>query len=115
MTEEKIYLFDLNGFIVLKAVVKSKWIVAANAEQTRRFRYTLEPGPAFVLSMDVPEVLDVIKRVTGVANGLIQERFHAPLGRLPRQVPTAAPGSGHGEKNIRASSGEMSAVNFRRR
>jgi|GEM_PF-2415751 hypothetical protein len=77
MTEEKIYLFDLNGFIVLKAVVKSKWIVAAN--------------------------------------GLIQERFHAPLGRLPRQVPTAAPGSGHGEKNIRASSGEMSAVNFRRR
>ncbi|MDP6451365.1 MAG: hypothetical protein QF773_11140 [Lentisphaeria bacterium] len=36
MTEEQVYLFDLNGFIVLKAVVKPKWIVAANAEQTIR-------------------------------------------------------------------------------
>lgn len=32
MTEEQIYLFDLNGFIVLKDVVKPKWVVAANAE-----------------------------------------------------------------------------------
>jgi len=36
MTEEKTYLFDHNGFIVLKAVVKPKWIVAANAGQTIR-------------------------------------------------------------------------------
>jgi len=36
MTEEQIYLFDLSGFIVLKAVVKPKWIVAANAGQAIR-------------------------------------------------------------------------------
>ena len=89
MTDEQIYLFDLQGFIVLKEVVPAEMRETA-LEELDRFEkmgpseYTppvlqhgertenrfyisniLEAGPAFVPFMDIPVVLGVIARVTG--------------------------------------------------
>jgi hypothetical protein len=89
MTDEQVYLFDLNGYIVLKNVVDPNWIDAANRELDRLesmhpddypdplvlgdpktdsnlyISNILEAGPALVPFVDVPEVLGVIQRVTG--------------------------------------------------
>ncbi|MCJ8329614.1 MAG: hypothetical protein HRT89_24790 [Lentisphaeria bacterium] len=89
MTEEDIYLFDLQGFIVLKNVVKDEWIKSANKrlddfEVMDPERYPeplvlgtpktddnlyisniLEGGSEFVPFMDIPDVLGTIERITG--------------------------------------------------
>ena len=89
MTDEQVYLFDLQGFIVLKDVVPAEMREAAledldrfekmdpsdypatvlqHGERTEARFYIsniLEAGPAFVPFMDIPEVLGVIARVTG--------------------------------------------------
>ena len=89
MTEEQIYLFDLQGYVVLKGVVPKHVITACNnaldrfenmppetfppplclgtqkTDQELYISNILEADPAFVPLIDLPEVLPVIARVTG--------------------------------------------------
>ncbi len=89
MTEEQKYLFDLQGFIVLKEVVPPEVIAACNTaldrfepvppeafppplclgtEKTEQELYIsniLEGDSAFIPLVDIPEVLDVVETVTG--------------------------------------------------
>ncbi len=89
MTEEQKYLFDLQGYLVLKAVVPQRVITACNAvldtyqdmppsaypdplclgtERSAQELYIsniLEADSIFNVLIDIPEVLDVIAGVTG--------------------------------------------------
>ena len=89
MTKEQIYLFDLQGYVVLKGVVPTQVIDACNnaldrfenmppsnfppplclgTEKTEKEMYIsniFEAAPAFIPLIDLPEVLPVIARVTG--------------------------------------------------
>ncbi len=88
MNEEQKYLFDLQGYIVLKGVIKSDIVKKANEvlgrlEQTLPEAYPpplclgqpktaenlyisniLEADEVFINFMDVPEILDIIAEVT---------------------------------------------------
>lgn len=89
MTEEQKYLFDLQGYLVLKGVAPRSLVEACNAaldrfertppedypppvvpgsartEQNLYISNILEGDPAFIPLMDLPEVLDVVAEVTG--------------------------------------------------
>jgi ectoine hydroxylase-related dioxygenase (phytanoyl-CoA dioxygenase family) len=89
MTEEQKYIFDVQGYIVLKNVVPQPVIAACNqaldryenlplaeyppplclgTERTEQELYIsniLEGDPAFRPLVDIPEVLDVVAEVTG--------------------------------------------------
>ncbi len=89
MTGEQKYLFDLQGFIVLKDVIPQEVIESCNAvldeyenmnpndypeplclgtERTERELYIsniLEADSVFNALVDIPEVLDVVEGVTG--------------------------------------------------
>ena len=89
MTDEQKYMFDLQGFIVLKNVVPQEVIAKCNVvldrfedmdpadypsplclgtEKTEKELYIsniLEGDRAFVPLVDIPEVLDVVETVTG--------------------------------------------------
>ena len=89
MTEEQVYLFDLQGFIVLKSVVPLKTIASANKvlEKLEQLSPDEWPHPLFpggnlsqaniyignileadqciVSFIDIPEILGVIERISG--------------------------------------------------
>lgn len=89
MNDEQKYLFDLQGYLVLKDIVPSKILEACNKalerfesmaieefpaplvlgdQQTEKNRYIsniIEGDPAFLPLMDLPVVLDVVSTVTG--------------------------------------------------
>ena len=89
MTEQQKYLFDLQGFIVLKNVVPLDIVEACNrvldqfenmppeeyppplvlgTQKTEKELYIsniLESDPAFIPLIDIPEVLSIIEGVTG--------------------------------------------------
>ena len=89
MTEEQTYLFDLQGYVVLKGVVPKHVVAACNnaldrfenvppetfppplclgtqkTDQELYISNILEADPAFVPLIDLPEVLPIIARVTG--------------------------------------------------
>ena len=89
MTEQQKYLFDLQGYVVLKNVVPPKVVEACNrvldlfenmppeefppplvlgTPKTKEELYIsniLESDPAFIPLIDIPEVLSIIEGVTG--------------------------------------------------